>query len=107
MIEVTMSKIMIIRYETRPEAAEENERLVEQVFAELTAKDPGGLRYASFRMDDGVSFVHLAITEDEVSPLSGSRAFEEFQLRWADRVVPGTQTRAEATLIGAYRFLDA
>jgi hypothetical protein len=105
MTEVEMSKIVIVRYETRAEAADENQRLVEQVFADLAKNDPGGLRYASFRLDDGVSFVHLAITEHAINSLSQSLAFEEFQHRLSDRVVAGTRARGEATLIGAYRFL--
>ena len=47
----------VVRYTTRPESADENQALVEQVFTELAASRPPGLRYASFRLADGVSSV--------------------------------------------------
>ena len=42
--------VTIVRYRTRPERADENQALIEQVFAELRATAPAGLRYASFRL---------------------------------------------------------
>jgi hypothetical protein len=100
-----MSKTVIVRYQTRADAAEENQRLVERVFAELAADDPGGLRYATFRLADGVSFVHVAIVEGEPGPLPKSAAFAEFQRGLGDRVT-GPPVPADATLVGSYRFLS-
>ncbi|MFI6298362.1 hypothetical protein ACIBEJ_42700 [Nonomuraea sp. NPDC050790] len=97
-----MSRIVMVRYQTRPEAADLNQQLVEKVFAELNADDPGGLRYLTLRLEDGVSFVHVAITENEDSPLSGSPAFAEFQRGIGDRVV-APPTVSSATLVGSYR----
>ena len=48
----------VVRYRTKSDRAEENERLIREVFAELAEEQPAGLRYAAFRLDDGVSFVH-------------------------------------------------
>ena len=41
---------------------------------------PAGIRYATFRLDDGVSFVHVASNETEHghSPLGEVKAFQEF-----------------------------
>ncbi|GAA0385115.1 hypothetical protein GCM10009530_40050 [Microbispora corallina] len=99
-----MSNVTIVQYETRPESADENQRLVETVISELAGNDPGGLRYAAFRLDDGVTFVHIAITEDERDPLSNSAAFKAFQQGIGERQIPGTRTRNTATLVGSYRF---
>jgi hypothetical protein len=60
-----MSVVKIVRYATTPEAADENARLVRDVYAELAQTQPDGLRYATFRLDDGVTFVHLAVLEAE------------------------------------------
>lgn len=99
-----MSKTVIVRYKTRPEAADENQRLVEQVFAQLAAQDPGGLHYATFRLADGVTFIHVAATEGEVNPLSQTPAFAEFQREISNRCAePPVAT--EATLVGSYHFL--
>jgi hypothetical protein len=97
-----MSTMVVVRYETRGEAAEENERLVRRVFAELAEQRPDGLRYATFRLADGVSFVHLAVVEGEENPLSGSAAFADFQKGIGERLADGPD-RAEATLVGSYR----
>jgi hypothetical protein len=99
-----MSTTVVVRYTTRVDAADENQRLVEEVFAQLAADDPGGLRYATFRLADGVTFVHIAVVEGEVNPLSRTAAFAEFQREIGDRCVD-PPVAADATLIGSYRFL--
>ena len=87
----------VIRYRTRPEAAEENQRLIEEVFAQLAATAPAGLRYSAFRLADGVTFVHVVDGEG----LSELAAFQEFQKAIAERLADGP-TREDAVLIGAY-----
>ncbi|GAA3212347.1 hypothetical protein [Nonomuraea helvata] len=96
-----MSTMAMIRYETRPEVADDNQRIVEQVFAELNAEDPGGLRYMSLRLADGVTFVHVVISDGDLSPLTKLSAFTEFQRGLGERVV-GAPVRVEATLVGSY-----
>jgi hypothetical protein len=86
----------VIRYQTRPEAAEENQRLIEGVFAQLAAVAPPGLRYSSLRLADGVTFVHVVDGEG----LAALPAFQEFQRGLADRLAAGP-VRDEAALIGA------
>ena len=98
-----MGDIRIIRYRTRPEAAEENQRLVEKVFASLNAEDPGGLRYASYRLADGVSFVHVVVHEGDGDPLGSLPAFAAFQQDIGERVDAPPEAM-EATLVGSYRF---
>ncbi|MBP0458753.1 antibiotic biosynthesis monooxygenase [Streptomyces montanisoli] len=102
-----MSNVAIIQYEVRPEAADENQRLIEAVMSELNDQDPGGLRYVAFRLDDGVTFVHLVVTEDAETPLTGSSAFTSFQQGFADRAVPGTLSRRSATAVGSYGLSPA
>ncbi|QUQ62753.1 hypothetical protein [Kutzneria sp. CA-103260] len=96
-----MSKSVMVRYRTRPEAAEENQRLVEAVFQELNADDPGGLRYATFRLADGVTFVHVATFDGEDNPLQRSAAFKEFQQDVEARIDGGAE-RSDVTLVGSY-----
>jgi len=96
--------VKVIRYKTKPECIEENERLIRGVYAELATKQPDGLHYATFRLDDGVSFLHLAVLDGEVNPLSSSVAFAQFQSAIKDRCVEGP-TPADATVIGSYQLL--
>ena len=100
-----MPAVKIVRYTTTPEAAEENARLVQDVYAELAQTKPDGLRYTTFRLDDGVTFVHLAVLDTEENPLSKTAAFARFQADIGARVVAGPDAR-DATVVGSYRFDD-
>jgi hypothetical protein len=96
-----VSVTKVIRYRTRPERAEENERLIQGVFAELAAVNPPGLHYSAFRLDDGVSFVHVVTIDGDQNPLTASPAFAKFQAGITDRCAEGP-TPADATVIGSY-----
>ncbi|TDD64564.1 hypothetical protein E1262_27805 [Jiangella aurantiaca] len=85
------------------ETADENQDLVERIFAELDADDPGGMRYATFRLADGVTFVHVVIHETDGNPLDHISAFAEFQKGFGDRV-GGPPSFSDATIVGSYRF---
>ncbi len=97
---------VIVRYRVKPERAAENEELVRAVYAELNRTKPAGLRYATFQLDDSVSFVHLASndTEDGQSPLSDVQAFKRFQENIDDRCEEGPVV-SSVREIGSYRFL--
>ncbi len=97
----------VIRYQTKPDSADENQRLIEKVYAELAARDPGGIRYATLRLEDGVSFVHIFATDSDDTPsgLGGIAAFAEFQRELAQRCVDLPVAQA-ATVIGSYRLLS-
>jgi hypothetical protein len=101
-----MSKSVIVRYKTRADAADENQRLVERVFAELAQDDPGGLKYATFRLADGVTFVHVATVEGEDNPLQKVSAFAEFQREIGGRCTE-PPAPADATLVGSYGWPTA
>lgn len=98
-----MTTARVIRYRTKPEHADENERLVREVFAELALTQPDGLRYATFRID-GENFLHIAIIEGEGNPLTSSEAFAKFQAGIADRCEEGPAP-AQAQLVGSYGWL--
>jgi hypothetical protein len=81
-----MRRVMV-RYKVKPDRAAENEALVRAVYEELQRTQPAGLHYATFALDDGVSFVHLSSieTEDGRNPLSEVEAFARFQEGIGDR----------------------
>jgi hypothetical protein len=98
-------KRTIVRYKVKPERAAENEELVRAVYDELRRVAPEGLRYATFKLDDGLSFVHVAISEeaDARSPLTEIGAFKEFQRAIAERCdEPPVVSGAEE--IGSFRL---
>jgi len=100
-----MTTTKVIRYRTKPDQGDENERLIREVFAELAQERPDGLHYATFRLDDGVSFVHVAVLDGEENPLTSSPAFAAFQAGIAERCAEGP-VPAEATAIGTFRLLS-
>ena len=96
---------VVVEYTTRADAAEENQALVEAVYAELTERRPDGFRYATFRLADGVTFVHVASNEraDGSNPLDDVDAFKRFGQGVASRCEAPPVAR-EATLVGSYGF---
>ena len=98
----------VIRYRTKPESADENQRLVEDVYAELTVRDPGGMRYATLRLADGVTFIHIFMTDSDDTPntMGDVVAFAEFQRDLAQRCVEQPVAQA-ATVVGSYRLLTS
>lgn len=97
-----MRRIMV-RYRVKPERVEENEALVRAVYAELAASAPPGFRYATFKLPDGVSFVHLAALEGDDNPLSRTAAFAEFQRGIRDRC-DEPPTAVDLEEVGSYRL---
>ena len=73
-----MRRVMV-RYKVKPEQVARNEELVRAVYEELHRVEPGGLRYATFKLPDGVTFIHLADTDGEDNPLTRLGAFKAFQ----------------------------
>ena len=97
-----MRRVMV-RYTVRPDRADENVRYVKAVYAQLAAEQPDGLRYATFVLPDGVSFVHLASVEVADNPLPKLAAFQAFLAQIKDRCVEPPVT-VELTEVGAYGF---
>jgi hypothetical protein len=93
----------MVRYRVKPDQADRNEELVRAVYEELHRIDPAGFRYATFRLEDGVSFVHIAESEGAENPLPKLSAFQAFQKDIADRC-DEPPVVAEATEVGSFRF---
>jgi hypothetical protein len=98
-MEEQMSKAAVIRYRTKPEAADENQRLIEKIFTELATTTPAGLTYTSVRLADGVSFVHVVTGQND--GLVQLAAFQEFQRNLGDRLDTAPE-REDGTPIGSY-----
>jgi hypothetical protein len=93
----------LIRYQTKPDQADANEKLVRAVYAELHHDQPDGFRYATLRLADGVTFVHIALSERDPSPIVTVKAFGEFQAGIRDRCEEPPVAQA-FTEVGSYRF---
>ncbi len=98
-------KRVLVRYKVKADKGEENENYIRKVFEELQQKGPAGLRYASFKLDDGLSFVHIASieTDDGANPLAQNEAFKAFQAQIGDRCEE-PPVAVDINLIGNYRL---
>jgi hypothetical protein len=99
-----MQKRLVTRYAMRSaEAADENQRRVEGVFAELADTTPDNVSYIVLRLADD-SFLHVSFHDhgdDEVNPIASTPACAHFQQDHADRRDGGVDQQT-AQLVGAY-----
>jgi quinol monooxygenase YgiN len=96
----------MVRYRVKPARVAENEELIRAVYDELHRTQPGGLRYATFQLDDGVSFVHIAFQHDDDDgrrPLTTLPAFQRFQENITERC-DDPPVVSELRQIGSYQL---
>jgi quinol monooxygenase YgiN len=99
-------KRVMVRYRVKPDQVEANETLVRAVFEELERERPGGFGYATFKLDDGVSFVHIVDeSDDDGDSLTDVKAFARFREAIRDRCdEPPIAT--ELHEVGSFRLFD-
>jgi hypothetical protein len=98
-------KAVMVRYKIKPGRMAENEKYIKQVFEQLEREKPAGLRYASFKLEDGVSFVHIASHEGNGrSPLAELAAFKAFTATIKERC-EDAPVATELKEVGSYRSL--
>jgi hypothetical protein len=100
-------KRVIVRYKVKEDRALQNIEFIEDVFSSLKKSKPGGLRYASFQLEDGVSFIHIASieTEDGANPLVSLDEFKAFTQDIVSRCEEPPVSSAVET-IGNYRVFE-
>ncbi len=98
-------RTIMVRYKVKAERAVENEGYVTKVFEQLKRDQPSGLSYASFKLEDGVSFVHIASREagDDSNPLGELVAFQAFTAQIKERCEEPPVT-VDLQEIGSYHF---
>lgn len=94
-------RTVMVRYKTSEAQAETNASLVRAVFEQLSVRKPDGLRYATYRLPDGVTFVHVATIAAAENPLLSLPAFQEFQRGINERCVEPPMV-TQLGVIGAY-----
>ena len=103
---INMSKV-IVKYRVKQENAQENIDYINKVFEALKQSSPAGLRYASFVLEDGVSFVHIAFieTDDGENPLASLPEFQAFVKDIAARCDEPPQPSV-VDMVGSYRAFE-
>jgi len=95
----------VVRYRTRPEMADENARLIQNVFLELAARSPEGLHYAVLRLADD-TFLHLVEREEGQNPLQAYDSFRAFSGTVKERCLEPPQF-SDAVIVGNYRMIES
>jgi hypothetical protein len=92
----------VARYTVKPGLEERNVELVRAVYRELAVLHPTGFHYATYRLDDGRTFVHVAERDENGdNPLPGLKAFRDFQAGIRERCEWGPEVGG-AELIGRF-----
>jgi hypothetical protein len=100
-------RTVMVSYQVKPDRVSENEELVRAVYEELARTQPDGFRYATFKLDDGVGFVHLAaLTDCAESPLAELASFRRFQQQISERCEQQPVVRTLSP-VGSFGLLEA
>jgi hypothetical protein len=95
--------VLMVRFKIKPEAPQTPRRRSTRVFSAIEQAQPAGVRYASSRLADGVSFVALFELEDGVdNPLAALPAVVEFQENLKQWMAE-PPTVEQMTVVGSYR----
>ena len=100
-----MQRITFVRYQTKPDRADENERLSRAVFEELRARRTPGVAYALCRAGD--EFVHMFVNfaGDDAEVLTGLPSFQTFGANASERQVAAPEVvRMSVYVVEAYGF---
>lgn len=96
--------ILMVRSRVKAEHVAELEAAVKQVFIALEKAQPGGIRYTSCRLPDGVTYVAvLELDEGVNNPLPSLLEFQAFQAGLKQWIVE-PPVAEPLTVIGSYRF---
>jgi hypothetical protein len=92
----------MVRYRVRPDQVERNLELLRAVYDELESTQPDGLRYATFQLEDKVSFVELVVGGGH-GRLAELEAFRAYRSTIAERC-DEPPTLAELHEVGTFRW---
>ncbi|MCX4576599.1 hypothetical protein [Streptomyces sp. NBC_01571] len=77
--------VLMVRATVKPECVDELEAALRRMFTAIEAARPKGVRYASYRLADGVTYLaELEIADGIGNPLPEIQEFREFQAALKD-----------------------
>jgi hypothetical protein len=96
---------VLIHYRVKRDQLEPNMAMLREVYADLNAGQPDGLRYATFRLDDGVTFLAYVETEDGTmtAPHHRLKSFHEYRSA-LEELCDEPPSVTMLSEVGSYRF---
>jgi quinol monooxygenase YgiN len=70
---------VMIRCKVRPDGVEADLKLLQEVYEEMRSVQPKGLRYATFQLEDKVTFVSFAEMDEGPEVLQQLKAFQRLR----------------------------
>ena len=100
-------KKLLIRYKVKADKVAENESLVKEVYKQLHENKIDGFHYTTLKLEDGVSFIHIAFVDKEEANAAFNQlpAFKSFQANIKDRCEEPPVVN-QITVIGSYNFMQ-
>lgn len=96
--------VMMIRSKVKPEHGAEVERAVQGLFAAIERASPEGIRYASTRLADQLTYVAFLQVDDGVdNPLPSLPELGDFQENLKQWLAEPPQPE-QLTVVGSYRL---
>ncbi|WP_369261026.1 hypothetical protein [Streptomyces sp. R35] len=94
--------VLMVRSTAKPESVGELEEALKKMFAAIERERPAGVRYASYRLPDGVTYVaQLELADGVENPLPAIAEFREFQAGLKDWLA-GPPSAERFEIRGAY-----
>ena len=95
--------VMMIRSKVKPEHVAEVEQAVQGLFAAIERAKPKGIRYASTRLADQLTYVAFLQVDGVDNPLPSLPEFREFQENLKQWLAEPPQPD-QLTVVGSYRL---
>lgn len=97
--------VQLVHVKVNADKAAELEEAAKEMFAAINAAGPQGVRYASCKLADGVTYVILLALDDdnENNPLFVVPAFRDFQANLKNWIA-GPPAIEHLTPVGSYRL---
>jgi len=96
--------VRMIRAKIKAGKAADPEKAAQEMFTAIEAAQPQGVRYASCKLPDGVTYVILpGPDDDENNPLGAVPAFRNFQEN-LNAWIAGPPATEQLTPVGSYRL---
>lgn len=96
--------VLMVTAKVKPESVDEIEAMGRKLFAAIEREQPQGLRYATCRLPDGVTYLNFLELEDGVDyPIPKMPEGKEFQEKLKSWLAE-TPASESLTVIGSYRL---